>query len=87
MVLTFFFLHSSSVTAYNSVVPGGWSIAVEMQFYLLFPLLIYLFRRRNGATLCYALIALVSVIGQFVVEPYLIPRLAARRCRQPGISG
>ncbi|KRR24752.1 acyltransferase [Bradyrhizobium lablabi] len=77
VLLTFFFLHSCSVTAYNSVVPGGWSIAVEMQFYLLFPLLIYLFRRRNGATLCYASIALVSVIGQLAVEPYLIPRLAA----------
>jgi exopolysaccharide production protein ExoZ len=77
VVLTFFFLHSTSVTAYNSVVPGGWSIAVEMQFYLLFPLLIYLFRRPGGATLCYALIALVSLIGQFVVEPILIPRLAA----------
>ena len=48
-----------------------------MQFYLLFPLVIYLFRRRNGAMLCYASIALVSLIGQFVVEPYLIPRLAA----------
>ena len=46
--------------AFNSVVPGGWSIAVEMQFYLLFPLLIWLFRRRSGANLCYALIALVS---------------------------
>lgn len=76
VLLTFLFLHSCSVTAYNSVVPGGWSIAVEMQFYLLFPLLIYLFRRRNGATLCYASIALVSVIGQLAVEPYLIPRLA-----------
>ena len=49
VLLTFFFLHWASVTAFNSVVPGGWSIAVEMQFYLLFPLLIYLFRRRNGA--------------------------------------
>ena len=77
VLLTFFFLHSASVTAYNSVVPGGWSIAVEMQFYLLFPLLIYLFRRRSGAVLCYASIALVSLVGQFVVEPYLIPRLAA----------
>jgi len=74
---TFFFLQWTSVTAYNSVVPGGWSIAVEMQFYLLFPLLIYLFRRRNGATLGYALIALASVVGQSVVEPYLIPKLAA----------
>jgi exopolysaccharide production protein ExoZ len=77
VLLTFFFLHWSSVTAYNSVVPGGWSIAVEMQFYLLFPLLIYLFRRRNGPMLCYALIALVSVIGQFAADHYLIPRLAA----------
>jgi len=32
VLLTFFFLHSSSVTAYNSVVPGGWSIAVGMEF-------------------------------------------------------
>ena len=77
VVLTFLFLHSTSVTAYNSVVPGGWSIAVEMQFYLLFPLLIYLFRRPGGANLCYAVIALVSLIGQFVIEPLLLPRLAA----------
>ena len=73
---TFLFLQWTSATAYNSVVPGGWSIAVEMQFYLLFPLLICLFRRRGGATLCYALIALVSVVGQSVVEPYLIPKVA-----------
>ena len=78
VLLTFFFLHWSSVTAYNSVVPGGWSIAVEMQFYLLFPLLISLFRRSaNGPLLVYALIALVSVIGQFAADHYLIPRLAA----------
>jgi exopolysaccharide production protein ExoZ len=77
VLLTFFFMHWTSVTAYNSVVPGGWSIAVEMQFYLLFPLLIYLFRRQGGATLCYALIALASIVGQSVVEPYLIPKLAA----------
>jgi exopolysaccharide production protein ExoZ len=77
VLLTFFFLHWSSVTAYNSVVPGGWSIAVEMQFYLLFPLLIYLFRRSNGPMLVYTLIALVSVIGQFAADHYLIPRLVA----------
>lgn len=77
VLLTFFFLHWSSVTAYNSVVPGGWSIAVEMQFYLLFPLLIYLFRRSNGPMLVYTLIALMSVIEQFAADHYLIPRLAA----------
>jgi exopolysaccharide production protein ExoZ len=77
VLLTFLFLHGSSVTAYNSVVPGGWSIAVEMQFYLLFPLLIALFRRHHGPMLCCALIALVSVIGQFAADHYLIPQLAA----------
>lgn len=74
---TFLFLHWSSVTAFNSVVPGGWSIAVEMQFYLLFPLLIFLFRRPNGPILVYAAIALIGVIGQFAADLYLLPRLAA----------
>lgn len=37
--LTTFFLHGFSPLAINSVVPGGWSIAVEMTFYLIFPLL------------------------------------------------
>src|SRR5438128_311233 len=76
VLLTFFFLHWSSVTACNSVVPGGWSIAVEMQFYLLFPLLIQLFRRSNGPLLVYGLIALTNVIGQFAADQYLIPQLA-----------
>lgn len=77
VVLTFFFMHWSSVTAFNSVVPGGWSIAVEMQFYLLFPLLIFLFRRPNGPILVYAGIALISVIGKFAADRYLLPHLAA----------
>ncbi len=77
VMLTFLFLHWSSVTAFNSVVPGGWSIAVEMQFYLLFPLLIFLFRRQNGPILAYAGIALVSVVGKFAADLYLLPQLAA----------
>jgi exopolysaccharide production protein ExoZ len=77
IVLTVLCLHWSSVTAFNSVVPGGWSIAVEMQFYLLFPLIIQLFRRPNGAIFCYALIAVVSVAAQFLADKYLVPQLAA----------
>jgi peptidoglycan/LPS O-acetylase OafA/YrhL len=48
-----------------------------MQFYLLFPLLIYLFRRPNGPIFVYASIALVSAIGQFAADQYLIRWLAA----------
>jgi len=77
VLLTVFFLNWSSVTALNSVVPGGWSIAVEMQFYLLFPLIIYFFRRRNGPIFFYAVVALLNAIGEFAAQRYLIPQLAA----------
>jgi len=38
--LTATFFHGFWPTSINSVVPGGWSIAVEMTFYALFPALI-----------------------------------------------
>lgn len=40
IALTALFLHNFSLHAINNVVPGGWSIAVEMMFYAIFPLLI-----------------------------------------------
>jgi peptidoglycan/LPS O-acetylase OafA/YrhL len=39
MLLTAVFMHGWAATTINSVVPGGWSIAVEMNSYLLVPLL------------------------------------------------
>jgi peptidoglycan/LPS O-acetylase OafA/YrhL len=46
------FLHGFVASAQNSVVPGGWSIGVEMAFYALFPWLMHLqagWARRSGA--------------------------------------
>jgi peptidoglycan/LPS O-acetylase OafA/YrhL len=40
ILLTASFLHGFSPSAINTVVPGGWSIAVEMSFYAVFPLLV-----------------------------------------------
>ncbi|MCV2368884.1 acyltransferase family protein [Roseateles oligotrophus] len=40
-----FFVHGLLPAAQNSVVPGGWSIGVEMVFYLLFPALLALHLR------------------------------------------
>jgi exopolysaccharide production protein ExoZ len=39
IVTTALFVHGFHPQSINSVVPGGWSIAVEMTFYALFPLL------------------------------------------------
>lgn len=41
------FLHGWHPTTINSVVPGGWSIAIEMTFYLMVP---FLFRRIQTLT-------------------------------------
>lgn len=45
------FIHGWQPETINSVVPGGWSIAVEMTFYLLFPLLAVSLRSWWSATL------------------------------------
>lgn len=37
IALTASFLHGFSPSAINKIVPGGWSIAIEMSFYLVFP--------------------------------------------------
>lgn len=38
VVLTALFLHGVTPQSVNAVVPGGWSVAVEVSFYLLLPL-------------------------------------------------
>jgi len=45
--LTVTFLHGFWPDSINSVVPGGWSIAVEMTFYLIFPFLILMLRNNK----------------------------------------
>lgn len=49
--LTAAFLNGFHPETITSVVPGGWSIVVEMTFYLAFPLLIRLSRTRTSLTL------------------------------------
>ncbi|MFM0327548.1 acyltransferase family protein [Caballeronia glebae] len=46
VLLNMVFLHALSPTAMNNVVPGGWSIGVEMLFYLIAPLLFFLAMNR-----------------------------------------
>ena len=56
IVLTALFLHGFYPDAINSVVPGGWSIAVEMTFYFLFPMLILSFKNNAKLYLCTAIV-------------------------------
>ena len=58
-VLTALFLHGWHPYTFNSIVPGGWSIAVEMNFYVLFPLLFHLLGRSVRRSTVAVLLAIV----------------------------
>lgn len=47
VISTFFFLHGWRPSSINSVVPGDWTIAVEMSFYCLLPLILRRIRNLN----------------------------------------
>ncbi len=52
VVLNLLFLHAVSASAINNVVPGGWSIGVEMLFYAIAPVIFfYVTTRRRLLTL------------------------------------
>jgi peptidoglycan/LPS O-acetylase OafA/YrhL len=59
VLLNILFLHALSPTAINNVVPGGWSIGVEMLFYLIAPLLF--FAAMNRVRLVLATVVLLAL--------------------------
>jgi peptidoglycan/LPS O-acetylase OafA/YrhL len=59
ILLNMLFLHALSPSAINNVVPGGWSIGVEMLFYLLAPLIFFF--TMNRARLVFASVAVLAV--------------------------
>ena len=72
--VTAIFMHGWYPETINSVVPGGWTIAVEMTFYILLP---YLFRRLTSikSTLIALLLALIfsrliSISAGLIISPY-----------------
>tara|TARA_R110001583_G_scaffold7158_5_gene35649 strand:+ start:19954 stop:20658 length:705 start_codon:yes stop_codon:yes gene_type:complete len=70
--LTALFIHGWYPESINSIVPGGWSIAVEMTFYLMVP---YLFSKLTSIkiTLIALLLSLVlSKITSFLIFNYLL---------------
>ena len=81
---TIFFLHGWTLTSINSVVPGGWSIAVEMTFYVCLPFLVTRISTFRSAC-AYSLVAIVlataltNLLGSWLPQHiasshhYLIP--------------
>jgi peptidoglycan/LPS O-acetylase OafA/YrhL len=54
------FLNTWTPHGNNNVVPGGWSIGVEMMFYLIAPVIFYVFYRKSAPAI-YTLAAFVCV--------------------------
>jgi exopolysaccharide production protein ExoZ len=85
IVLTATFLHGFSPRAINAIVPGGWSIAVEMIFYLLFPLVIIAVEKRWRIYLILALLTWLPwaiLIRDYFLNLLLSDGLAANQARE-----
>ncbi len=64
LLTTFTFTHGWHPMSITSVVPGGWSIAVEMTFYLLVPALFFMVRRLRVALVLFVIaVPLVELIN------------------------
>ncbi|MDA9398244.1 acyltransferase family protein [Bradyrhizobium sp. CCBAU 45389] len=75
VILTATFLHGFWPDSVNSVVPGDWSIAAEMTFYLLFPLLITAFGARRHLYLVLAIV--LHLVNVCLFKPYAFALFSA----------
>lgn len=74
-VLTALLLHGFNIYALNGVVPGGWSVAVESQFYLLLPLIFLAATSLRRVALMIAVALVVSVLYMPLFEYVFLTRL------------
>jgi peptidoglycan/LPS O-acetylase OafA/YrhL len=63
-----FFIHGFSPLWMNSLVPGGWSVGLEMLFYLMVPFLFSRIKNLNSA----ALFLVIAVLVQYICNYYFI---------------
>jgi peptidoglycan/LPS O-acetylase OafA/YrhL len=63
-----FFVHGFHPIWINSIVPGGWSVGLEMMFYALIPLLFHFIRNLNSAIVFF----IVTIIFQYVINSLFI---------------
>jgi exopolysaccharide production protein ExoZ len=68
ILATALFVHGFHPETIDSIVPGGWTIGVEMTFYAVFPLLAWSIRSWQVAALAFA----ASIVGAALLYPITI---------------
>ena len=72
LLATLFYVHSAIFAEYSTINPPAWSLEVEIQFYLLAPVLTAIFMVRSKATrraLMVAIILLSGALANTVINP------------------
>ncbi len=75
VILTATFLHGFWPDSINSVVPGDWSIAAEMMFYLVFPFVITAFGSRRHLYLTLAIV--LHLVNVCLFKPWAFALFSA----------
>ncbi|MET4391264.1 exopolysaccharide production protein ExoZ [Bradyrhizobium sp. F1.4.3] len=75
VILTATFLHGFWPDSVNSVVPGDWSIAAEMIFYLVFPFVITAFGSRRHLYLALAIV--LHLVNVCLFKPWAVALFSA----------
>lgn len=63
---TIFFVNGWKNEWINSLVPGGWSVVVEMNFYLLLPIIFYKIKNLKSALSLWMLVVIMSVLINYL---------------------
>jgi peptidoglycan/LPS O-acetylase OafA/YrhL len=64
-IATFLFLNGWSPHALNALVPGGWSIAAEVMFYILFPFLVASITSLSAAALAFLAAVAFAILASY----------------------
>jgi len=73
--VTAFFIHGWHPDSVNNIVPGGWSIAVEMTFYLFVPFFYKYLRKLKYSIFVAVAACLFSILFGKIMDIYLSPVL------------
>ena len=74
IVQTITFVHGLFPSNYSHLVPGGWSISVEIFFYIIFPYLFIIFKNHLKLSLLLSLVLVIlGVFAQYLIYNYIVP--------------